>query len=1143
MSRRRHRPNHPRTGCSRRPPRARRPGSARVELRPDADEDGAIGPGCHSCFHFPMGNWMRTGGATLIAWLSLFGSASAELLSTTGPLVRIDTSQTLSCYVRHENWITSAFTQCGTYLVVDDTLFGPAGTSNATAFTPVGKSAPSGTGTDADPYTERVEVAAGSTGVRVVVTTSYVEGTEDYQHRIAILNTSAQQRSIRLYQAGACQVAHSGNPYAWGYGGLDGSPTGPFCAAAFGRFKTGIASLIGPVRYFEGYQGHLNSLITNRQPLSNVCEYCSNPADPISTMSPAVGLSWDRTLDPNSQADIHSVFRSQADPSPSGPSDASVAGGPENTTLGSPVTYGFTKHPVQTQTGRPMERLVLRLPRDAQVVPGSGSGNLAPTPSRVGELTTFVISDSNSASGSFKVVYSQPGAKTVDMGIDSETLVYKRVIDAAPVHVRDPNALLPPDPPQVLTPSEGQQVSAGTLSVSWSRAPRAVEYHLFLDGGLVDSTAGNTAEIPADPGHHNLEVVAVNSSGKSRSLPRTFVAVSTPAPPGPPESVTGSGGWGAASVDILGGFTQSSYFRHSLGSSDKRNGALRFRPQLFFDKDERWRPLDVETFIKEGRHKRCVDRSQAGDRCDKAQTLADLFGCKKFNDRLGRDDNECFAASNGYLDIQGNGQAGDYRGPGACGKGAVWECEDAKTSKIQYHVVEGDSGIYYDYWFFYRFNRWNPKHESHHIDDHEGDWEGVSVWTLKRAPLRVFTVMFASHAFRTRYLRDTLDLNRDPGDKTGYNPRVSVFVARGSHASYPTRCASEPCWQPAVSKLPSIAKDRIIYETPYGGQTPWALNPISKCKDRSCLQEIPSQRVPAVPDRGTIGAWPGRWGKSTKYCGLPGTNVGCGPRSPGSQTRYKRPWDTTHDPEDHPHTGARTASVASTNSSDSDRDVACDRSWFGPSVIATVCDTPALRDYVSAEFEPEPADALKLTTTAPGARDGAAPGIAQTLADRPLADGQRVIVSGRASATTILRLRVVGADGAVRETETSDLRLDGSRSLEATIVDDGTAVLLERPDSSRETTKLALDPNTLQALATMRKRRVSLRIKTQLAGSVLVATSSRGRSRKLKLKARVWRTVKLAAPSRKRRPTRLHLTFRATSGGTVNLTVPILRTG
>ena len=105
------------------------------------------------------------------------------------PLTKIAISNELNCQVNHKFDGTSAefyptsstIGACGTFLSVGGTLYSPsdvpAGDSaEGTPFTPVSQSAVSGSGTQANPYKIVTKVDAGTTGLRIIQTDSYVVG-------------------------------------------------------------------------------------------------------------------------------------------------------------------------------------------------------------------------------------------------------------------------------------------------------------------------------------------------------------------------------------------------------------------------------------------------------------------------------------------------------------------------------------------------------------------------------------------------------------------------------------------------------------------------------------------------------------------------------------------------------------------------------------------------------------------------------------------------------------------------------------------------------------------------------------------------------------------------------------------------------
>ena len=97
---------------------------------------------------------------------------------------------------------------------------------------------------------------------------------------------------------------------------------------------------------------------------------------------------------------------------------------------------------------------------------------------------------------------------------------------------------------------------------------------------------------------------------------------------------------------------------------------------------------------------------------------------------------------------------------------------------VYFHLAyaPGQGRVAIEYWFFYLYNDF--------YDQHEGDWEGVTVVLQNGAPLGA---AYSQHQGRTWVAWSALS-------KSGTHP--VVYVARGSHADYPKagRYAIRVCW-------------------------------------------------------------------------------------------------------------------------------------------------------------------------------------------------------------------------------------------------------------------------------------------------------------------------------------------------------------
>jgi len=255
----------------------------------------------------------------------------------------------------------------------------------------------------------------------------------------------------------------------------------------------------------------------------------------------------------------------------------------------------------------------------------------------------------------------------------------------------------------------------------------------------------------------------------------------------------------------------------SAAPADDLTLALRFRPRLLFDAKERWRPLDVDRFLAEPGHQACPPVG-AGP-CAPFASVAQL------------------TPAVAYLDMRGNGPPDPAR--------------PTRPSVVYAHVVRMGARTAIDYWWFLRYNAYS-------FARHESDWEGVTV-IVNRAATKVLAVHFAAHADVWRYDADV------PRIVEG---RVKVYVANGSHASYP-----RPCKRLCRQSNPTLPEAR------FGGQRSWVGNSAAGCR-RRCVRLLPTG-LDGAPS--SWNAWDGRWGATTAPAFAP-------PRTPAFQRRYADPF-------------------------------------------------------------------------------------------------------------------------------------------------------------------------------------------------------------------------------------------------------------
>lgn len=220
-------------------------------------------------------------------------SASAETITSGGPLTAISTSPDLNCAVNHEGDSYGEFfggTACGTLIAVNGTLYGPAnipaGGSAAprTPWTAVSQSK-SGAGTQGNPF--RIITVVDGGGLRVTQTDTYVEGVESYGTRVDVSNTSDQAQAITVYRAGDCYLQNSDI----GYGALDTASGAVSCTAGLepGARIEQWAPLTSGSHAMESSYGSVWARVGSQLPFADTCG-CGTYQDN------GAGLSWTQTI-------------------------------------------------------------------------------------------------------------------------------------------------------------------------------------------------------------------------------------------------------------------------------------------------------------------------------------------------------------------------------------------------------------------------------------------------------------------------------------------------------------------------------------------------------------------------------------------------------------------------------------------------------------------------------------------------------------------------------------------------------------------------------------------------------------------------------------------------------------------------------
>lgn len=231
--------------------------------------------------------------SALCVALALAPSAGADqTITSAGPLTQIGVGSNLSCSVNYSGDSFGEFfgnTACGTYLSVGGpvadggTVYGApglpaAGAVASTAFIEDGQTPVDGDGTAAHPFTVSTQVDAGTTGLSVTQTDSYVTGADEYKTTVLITNSGSTAQTVNLYHAADCYL---GNEDV-GYGYRDSATGGIFCTKNAdntppGRVE-GFIPVEGGSHYLETYYGSNWAAIGTGEPLPDSCD-CSTFED------------------------------------------------------------------------------------------------------------------------------------------------------------------------------------------------------------------------------------------------------------------------------------------------------------------------------------------------------------------------------------------------------------------------------------------------------------------------------------------------------------------------------------------------------------------------------------------------------------------------------------------------------------------------------------------------------------------------------------------------------------------------------------------------------------------------------------------------------------------------------------------------
>jgi hypothetical protein len=391
--------------------------------------------------------------------------------------------------------------------------------------------------------------------------------------------------------------------------------------------------------------------------------------------------------------------------------------------------------------------------------------------------------------------------------------------------------------------------------------------------------------------------------------------------------------------------------------------AVLFRPYLYFDVGEHWRPLNVPNFLSEifldgTVHRLCYNA--AGD-CIPSPHETD------------------FAPPYTKLDINGNnGNASSFYSPNpVCYKQVGGQdCDKGPDSAIYYEPTRDPvlGWLYLDYWFFYRYND-SPLPSG----DHEGDWEGMTVVVDPTGPPNNTGGPVAAYELYAEHDGSTWSAYLGAPGTT----HSQGYVGRGTHATYPIRCSPE---------LGDLCGDT---EWSYDGVYGWGRNDDQECGS-ACVIRFTAGWVTwgglwGINDEGAIqggGSPASPAGQGRFQCAQGGYGPGC-PTPPFAGVPAYRAADTKRSAP--PVSGpAGAASVCA--------------AWEGRASAVAVCQPTILRETIRRG---EISIRVKPNLRIPGFRGRiyAAKGITQAIG-QPLRTAQQAVIKGPLQAGSEIVVRV-----------------------------------------------------------------------------------------------------------------------------------------
>jgi beta-lactam-binding protein with PASTA domain len=329
--------------------------------------------------------------------------------------------------------------------------------------------------------------------------------------------------------------------------------------------------------------------------------------------------------------------------------------------------------------------------------------------------------------------------------------------------------------------------------------------------------------------------------------------------------------------------------------------AHKFRPYLYFDTQEAWRPLNVDNFLNEKSddYWRQTVWSSFGSNSDYGTTnrVTSQKSCKPITDSdlwdwqwcspskaieyLIDADDDSFAYD-AHIDFNNDYSAPDM--PRDCPNNAtinpnsdsrLCDPDTGNNATYYYHAAQrpeqGNNALYLNYFIFYRYNNaFAPAG----ADRHEGDWEGLLIKTtpnssnLSDLPSADPACEEHEIAWAALYAHGTPYKYGCGVLRWAETTHMKAYPAASNHPSYPEPCASNCLLNEPITKTKlGVTVFTYAKERPFGGEVPWGENDPDTCAKDDCLQAITVPNDVTDSEAHKVGKphwafWDGNWSGS-----------------------------------------------------------------------------------------------------------------------------------------------------------------------------------------------------------------------------------------------------------------------------------------